>query len=101
MFRVVVNATNVINVSVYRRCTREWTQPGPAGNAEACERQGHRPRYAARRAVSALALSSCGSGFTRQPMGGVSRAAELRKLSCLPGGVLASNGSDMAVYKAH
>lgn len=50
--------------------------------------------------MNALAFSSCGSGFTRQPVGGVSRAAEIRKLSCLPGGVLASNGSDMAVYKA-
>jgi RNA polymerase sigma-70 factor (ECF subfamily) len=86
MFRVVVNATNVINM-------------GPAGNREAPGRQECRPRYEARRAMNALALSSCGAGFTRQPVG-LSRAVEIRKLSCLPGGVLPSNGSDMAVYKA-
>ncbi len=51
--------------------------------------------------MNALAFSSCGAGFTRQLVGRVSSAAEIRKLSCLPGGVLASNGSDMAVYKAH
>ncbi len=48
--------------------------------------------------MNALAFSSCGAGFTRQLVGRVSSAAEIRKLSCLPGGVLASNGSDMAVF---
>jgi RNA polymerase sigma-70 factor (ECF subfamily) len=50
--------------------------------------------------MNAFAFSPCGSGFVRQPVGRAFRAAEIQKLSCLPGGVLASNGSDMAVYKA-
>src|SRR5882724_6447724 len=50
--------------------------------------------------MSALAFSSYGSGLTRQPAGRIPDATEIRKLYCLPGGILASNGFDMAVYKA-
>src|SRR5882672_3281476 len=50
--------------------------------------------------MNALAPSRCGADFVRQAATTGPSDAEPRRLSCLSGGILASNGSDMAVNKA-